>query len=112
MAWVTPSIIAVLAGSSILTLAYFLSMQRRVFFGKETPEMSAVREAPPGCRAHVRGRCIRDFARQNDRYVCSWDAIFDRTPSHVAPADLARYFGAEPPGPGVSKGVLPSGRAA
>ena len=38
--------LALLGG--ILTLAYFLSMQRRVFFGKETPETAAVREADLG----------------------------------------------------------------
>ncbi len=38
--------LALLGG--ILTLAYFLSMQRRVFFGKETPESASVREADFG----------------------------------------------------------------
>ena len=40
------AVIAVLA--SVLTLAYFLSLQRRVFFGKITQEMAAVAEAGAG----------------------------------------------------------------
>jgi uncharacterized protein YycO len=34
-------------------------------------------------------------------------AIFDRTPSHIMPADLARYFNVTPPPKGTSKGVIP-----
>lgn len=33
---------------SVVTLAYFLSMQRRVFFGKLKPEWESVKEAEPG----------------------------------------------------------------
>ncbi len=40
------AVIAIL--TSLLTLAYFLSLQRRVFFGKILPEWEAVREAGPG----------------------------------------------------------------
>jgi multicomponent Na+:H+ antiporter subunit D len=40
------AVLALLAG--ILTLAYFLSMQRRVFFGKETAESAGVHEADFG----------------------------------------------------------------
>jgi len=40
------AVIAVLA--SLLTLAYFLSLQRRVFFGKVLPEMASVSEASAG----------------------------------------------------------------
>ncbi len=35
------------------------------------------------------------------------NAIFDRTPSHIMPADLARYFNVDPPPKGTSKGVIP-----
>jgi uncharacterized protein YycO len=34
-------------------------------------------------------------------------AIFDRSPSHILPADLAKYFSVEPPAKGSSKGKLP-----
>jgi hypothetical protein len=34
-------------------------------------------------------------------------AIFDRTPSHIMPADLARYFKVTPPTEGTSKRVIP-----
>ncbi|MGO9308516.1 MAG: complex I subunit 5 family protein [Spirochaetia bacterium] len=40
------AIIAIL--TSLVTLAYFLSLQRRVFFGTVLPEWSAVQEAGPG----------------------------------------------------------------
>ena len=40
------AVIAIL--TSLVTLAYFLSLQRRVFFGKILPEWEAVREAGPG----------------------------------------------------------------
>jgi len=40
------AVIAIL--TSLVTLAYFLSLQRRVFFGTVLPEWSAVREAGPG----------------------------------------------------------------
>lgn len=33
--------------------------------------------------------------------------IFPRDPWHIMPADLAKYFNVEPPGPGVSKGRVP-----
>jgi len=33
--------------------------------------------------------------------------IFDRTPSHVMPADLAKYFNVQPPPPGSSRGIIP-----
>lgn len=36
------------------------------------------------------------------------NAIFDRTPSHMLPADLAKIFKVEPPPPGSNKGVIPS----
>jgi hypothetical protein len=35
-------------------------------------------------------------------------AIFNRTPSHVMPADLAKFFQIEPPPPGTPKGVVPA----
>lgn len=35
------------------------------------------------------------------------DVIFDRSPSHILPADLARYFSVEPPGRGSSRGQIP-----
>lgn len=34
-------------------------------------------------------------------------AIFNRTPSHITPADLAKYFRVEPPPKGTSKGAAP-----
>jgi uncharacterized protein YycO len=34
-------------------------------------------------------------------------AIFNRTPSHVMPADLAKYYGVDPPPPGTPKGTPP-----
>lgn len=34
-------------------------------------------------------------------------AIFNRTPSHIMPADLAKYFEVQPPPPGTPKGVIP-----
>jgi uncharacterized protein YycO len=37
-------------------------------------------------------------------------AIFDRTPSHMLPADLARMFKVEPPQPDSDKGEVPSAR--
>jgi proton-translocating NADH-quinone oxidoreductase chain N len=40
------AVIAVL--TSLVTLAYFLALQRKVFFGTVLPEWSAVREAGPG----------------------------------------------------------------
>jgi proton-translocating NADH-quinone oxidoreductase chain N len=40
------AVIAIL--TSLVTLAYFLSLQRRVFFGKILPEWEAVKEAGPG----------------------------------------------------------------
>jgi uncharacterized protein YycO len=33
------------------------------------------------------------------------NAIFNRTPSHIMPADLAKYFNVEPPSPGSPRGV-------
>lgn len=36
-------------------------------------------------------------------------AIFTRTPSHITPADLAKYFQVEPPPPGTSRGIVPKG---
>ena len=36
-------------------------------------------------------------------------AIFNRSPSHVMPADLAKYFQVEPPPPGTPKGAVPAG---
>ena len=33
--------------------------------------------------------------------------IFNRTPSHITPADLAKYFSVEPPEPGTDKGEIP-----
>src|ERR1051326_3828465 len=38
------------------------------------------------------------------------DAIFDRSPSHIMPADLAKYFSVEPPPKGSSKGTIPKYR--
>ena len=35
------------------------------------------------------------------------NAIFDRTPSHMMPADLAWYFNVTPPPKGTPKGVIP-----
>jgi uncharacterized protein YycO len=35
------------------------------------------------------------------------NAIFDCTPSHIMPADLARYFNVVPPTEGTSKGIIP-----
>ncbi|MFZ0945271.1 MAG: hypothetical protein WB930_08470 [Syntrophobacteraceae bacterium] len=35
------------------------------------------------------------------------NAIFNRSPSHIMPADLAKYFGVEPPPPGTNKGEPP-----
>lgn len=35
------------------------------------------------------------------------NAIFNRTPSHITPADLAKYFSVEPPEPGTDKGQIP-----
>jgi proton-translocating NADH-quinone oxidoreductase chain N len=40
------AVVAILA--SLVTLAYFLSLQRRVFFGKTDPKWTHVREAAPG----------------------------------------------------------------
>ena len=34
-------------------------------------------------------------------------AIFNRSPSHIMPADLAKYFGVEPPGPSSAIGEIP-----
>lgn len=34
-------------------------------------------------------------------------AIFNRTPSHILPADLAKYFDVEPPKAGADKGQIP-----
>lgn len=36
------------------------------------------------------------------------NAIFDRSPSHIMPADLAKYFQVEPPPPGSDKGTIPA----
>lgn len=50
------------------------------------------------------------------QYICSGlvaralersSVIFDRSPSHITPADLAKYFQAEPPPKGQSRGVIP-----
>lgn len=38
-------------------------------------------------------------------------AIFDRSPSHILPADLAKYFSVEPPPKGSSKGKIPQRKA-
>jgi uncharacterized protein YycO len=35
------------------------------------------------------------------------NAIFNRSPSHIMPADLAKYFKVTPPPPGTSKGRIP-----
>ncbi len=35
------------------------------------------------------------------------NAIFNRSPSHIMPADLAKYFGVDPPPPGTNKGEPP-----
>jgi hypothetical protein len=35
-------------------------------------------------------------------------AIFNRTPSHIMPADLAKFFSVEPPPPGTDKGDIPT----
>jgi hypothetical protein len=37
-------------------------------------------------------------------------AIFDRSPSHTLPADLAKMFKVEPPAPDSNKGKIPSAR--
>ena len=34
-------------------------------------------------------------------------AVFNRTPSHIMPADLAKYFEVEPPSPDSDKGKIP-----
>ncbi len=34
-------------------------------------------------------------------------AIFNRDPAHIMPADLAKYFGVEPPPPGSDRGRVP-----
>jgi hypothetical protein len=34
------------------------------------------------------------------------EAIFDRSPTDIMPADLAKYYGAVPPSPGTPKGTL------
>lgn len=34
-------------------------------------------------------------------------AIFNRTPSHIMPADLAKYFQVDPPPPTTPKGIIP-----
>lgn len=39
-------------------------------------------------------------------------AIFDRSPSHILPADLAKYFSVEPPPKGSRKGKIPVRAAA
>jgi uncharacterized protein YycO len=39
------------------------------------------------------------------------NAIFDRTPSHIMPADLARYFKVTPPAEGTSKGIIPHSKS-
>jgi uncharacterized protein YycO len=39
------------------------------------------------------------------------NAIFDRTPSHIMPADLALYFNVTPPTEGTSKGVIPPSKS-
>jgi len=38
------------------------------------------------------------------------NAIFDRAPSNIMPADLARYFNVTPPAKGTPKGVIPHTR--
>jgi hypothetical protein len=35
-------------------------------------------------------------------------AIFNRAPTHIMPADLAKYFQVEPPPPGTPKGAIPA----
>jgi hypothetical protein len=35
------------------------------------------------------------------------DAIFDRTPSHIMPADLAKYLNVQAPPSGTSRGTIP-----
>lgn len=40
-----PAYAVIAVGGSLLTLAYFLVMQRRIFFGKTSPEYSDLREA-------------------------------------------------------------------
>ena len=37
-------------------------------------------------------------------------AIFDRTPSHIMPADLAKYFSIEPPPAGTDRGQIPTSK--
>lgn len=53
------------------------------------------------------------------QYVCSGlvaralertSAIFDRSPSHILPADLAKYFKVLPPPKGTNKGKIPKRR--
>jgi uncharacterized protein YycO len=39
------------------------------------------------------------------------NAVFDRTPSHIMPADLARYFNVTPPPGGTSKGEIPHSKS-
>jgi hypothetical protein len=36
------------------------------------------------------------------------DAIFNRAPTHIMPADLAKYFQVEPPPPGTPRGAVPA----
>jgi uncharacterized protein YycO len=38
------------------------------------------------------------------------NAIFDRAPSNIMPADLARYFNVTPPPKGTPKGVIPNSK--
>lgn len=43
-----PGYAVIAVGASCITLAYFLLLQRKMFFGKISPELSSIKEAPIG----------------------------------------------------------------
>jgi len=48
------------------------------------PIEEAMVEPPEGSRASLRGRLVRRFAGQPERYQCSWQSVWDREDNRVA----------------------------
>ena len=76
----------------------FHSLDRANILDHRIPEMGSVEEAmtrpPPGGRAHVRGRMIRELQSQGARYYCTWDWIQDRDEDRMY--DMGDPFGRSP----------------
>jgi tetratricopeptide (TPR) repeat protein len=76
----------------------FHSLDRAGVLDHQLLELQSVEEAmtspPPGGRAEVRGRSIRELQSDRDRYGCSWDWIQDKEEERMY--DMRDPFGRSP----------------